>query len=52
MIILDLLALWIAVPLAFVCLMIIKPLPADEPHNDYLRTEGRSRRHAGHSPTN
>ena len=29
MIIIDLLALWIAASLGYVCLMIIKPLPAD-----------------------
>ena len=34
MIIIDLLALWIAASLGYACLMIIKPLPAREPHND------------------
>ena len=32
MIIIDLLALWIAASLGYACLMIIKPPPAQEPH--------------------
>ena len=42
MIIIDLLALWIAASLGYACLMIIKPLPADRGPVDWrVRRQGR-----------
>jgi len=40
MIIIDLLALWIAAALGYACLMIIKPLPADRGPVDWQVRRG------------